>query len=142
MKRLALVTLRALFAFLESPDALALLLLLIILLALQGCATTFDTQDAAVRELEQHAYKHRQFDRGDVPKAYTFTDDPHAECSKTVVLGKYIPAGKLESDGYRIRACAILPALPCRVILPYDATKLIVREEELHCRFGDFHRGK
>jgi hypothetical protein len=111
----------------------------VLLLLLAGCGSVFDSEDQYVLQLEQIAKAGQQFYRPAVKMDYIFVADTNAECSKRgTVLQKYLDQGQHESDGYRVGACAVLGD-PCLIILPFTPTKRMVREEQLHCIYGDWH---
>ena len=111
---------------------------LLLLLLLTSCTSLFDSTEYAVARLEQEAQDSRQFDYHIGKIDYLFVDNPHAEClARGVVLARYLKTGQTLNT-VKIGACAVLGD-PCLVILPFMPTKEIVREEQLHCRYGDWH---
>ena len=113
----------------------------LILLLLAGCSAVFDSEDAKIAELERVAYNGRQFDRAGIKIDYVFTGDANKECSmRGVHLGDYLTRGQTIVNS-QIGACAVLSD-PCLVVLPYSPPKAMVREEQLHCRYGDWHKRK
>lgn len=105
-----------------------MLALVAILLLITGCISIFDSENAALTELENHAIANKKFFRPNVKIVYVFAESPKAYCRN---------AGLSVSRGDAL-ACAILGD-PCVVVLPYAPTKLMVREEQLHCVYGDWH---
>ena len=111
----------------------------LILLLLAGCSAVFDNEDAKIAELERTAYNNRQFDRQGIKIDYVFTNDANAECTQRgVILAQYLARGQTVVNS-QIGACAVLSD-PCLIVLPYAPAKLMVREEQLHCRYGDWHK--
>lgn len=103
--------------------------ILAFILSLAACANVFDSENAAVTDLAQYAFIHREFDKPNANIHYLFVNDPDLECTKrgTLVRGK-------------IAGCADYAADPCLIVLSYTPTKLQVLEEQLHCRYGNFHK--
>ena len=108
-----------------------ILALLVVLLA--GCASTFDTEEQYIRELEAEAYANREYDKPNVQMVYRFVDNPDKICREM---------GTNAYTTWDVKACAAIALTPCVIILPYAPLKRWVREEQLHCRFGNFHRKK
>lgn len=104
----------------------------LLILLLTGCSAVFDTQTLAIQSLERQAYAGRQFDKPDVKIAYKFSANVNEDCRK---------AGVALSNQEEVKACAVFSADPCLVILPYAPMELWVREEQLHCRYGNWHKG-
>lgn len=104
---------------------------LILLALLSGCATVFDSEEDSIRDLEATAYANRQYDKPNVQIMYRFVDDPDKVCRE---------AGSIAYETWTVRACAMIHLDPCVVILPYAPQKAWVREEQLHCRYGNFHK--
>lgn len=106
---------------------------LFILLFLAGCASVFDTEAQALRGLEAQARLNQQYDRPERTPVYRFVLDPDSVCRAEGVA--------VRTDS-RVEACALINQEPCVIILPYAPLKAWVIEEQLHCRYGNFHPEK
>ena len=104
---------------------------LIFLLLLTGCQGAFDTQAAAVMDLERVAYTNREYDRPNREIRYRFVDDANTACRI---------AGTVARIDATIGGCAEIGKDPCVIIIPWAPLPMVVREEQLHCRYGNWHK--